>query len=984
MTAHERIREHRLEILWWEFCCLLHDIGKLSDDFVRYRQTWHAVRGGYARGDPHDHDWLGRDGMLAEEFRKLKLFFEAELIENPVVSGQVSVANAVNHHIAPKDELGRLLQQGDGIDSAQDRNFPLLAYEQTSYGAGLPPRVFRGNVFGHETEVVPEELDAKRREFYRELEGLLELSDDGLTPLPHWPAKKYDVFVKIRDLMRAMWDRAMSDTTRPNNDTSLWEHAFSVASITKALHASRIAADGTARSVDSPFQIFGVGFDSFRVLASSVKLADVAARKQMLEDAFDEVRKLIEYDVPCGNQVYRDDDQAFFLMAPVGEDLLEWVRAEVKKRWGLAFKGELEPAFVNGGPGRPLTVIPELIDEMRMQTSSPIRDGGSTATDFHKRWKEVEHAQVCPVCRLRPAERGPDSICRVCRARRTKAAGARSTVETPFVTEIGGKPGRVALIVARIGLRGWLDGGLVRTLLVTPPEGVQKSIGALKAFADFPQAGDPDFDEEFAKYCAVREKNHGYAAMLKEFRRVQKELSFTAETRFAPFLYGRGLTPGPGDRLRVPSPAGQHSLQATLSNLATELAGSPDMAAAMLATLCSKSPTPSTLLDVWETTQEFFQDVAAWLPEILPKRKRYKIHLRGDLPDPKLHEGMALDGRIDGRAWEFVYVNPRELWMLGAESPVRQSATIHIGHDAVEVEHAEWVEGVYHPYRVISKSPVRLLMMVPADAALPALKEINRRYFQAFGKVYGRLPLATAVLFFPAHLPMFSVLDAARRTERGFRSLQEGPWVTGPLACPETVNVTLGDGETEDPFHPYLLLADSHTPDAEIDFRTPMGPMVHMARIESQEVKYRPNLLRTAWLGSSAARLDVDLALPESAKEDRTWSLADHRKATTPRRGPEGPMWHGMDFEHEAEALWATLVASELSDTQLRNVLQLFSRRNGAWSKHEGGTRGAAHLAASLLPQNLREGVRTALVNGSFEQMTRLHLGILKERLHQE
>lgn len=95
-------------------------------------------------------------------------------------------------------------------------------------------------------------------------------------------------------------------------------------------------------------------------------------------------------------------------------------------------------------------------------------------------------------------------------------------------------------------------------------------------------------------------------------------------------------------------------------------------------------------------------------------------------------------------------------------------------------------------------------------------------------------------------------------------------------------------------------------------------------------------------------------------------------------------MWHGMDFEHEAEALWATLVASELSDTQLRNVLQLFSRRNGAWSKHEGGTRGAAHLAASLLPQNLREGVRTALVNGSFEQMTRLHLGILKERLHQE
>jgi hypothetical protein len=92
-----------------------------------------------------------------------------------------------------------------------------------------------------------------------------------------------------------------------------------------------------------------------------------------------------------------------------------------------------------------------------------------------------------------------------------------------------------------------------------------------------------------------------------------------------------------------------------------------------------------------------------------------------------------------------------------------------------------------------------------------------------------------------------------------------------------------------------------------------------------------------------------------------------------------------MDFEHEGEALWATLVASRaVSDTQLRNVLQVFSRRHAAWKEHAGGAEAAAHLAASLLPKDVRDAVSTALVTGSFVRMTRLHLGILKERLHQE
>ena len=50
-------------------------------------------------------------------------------------------------------------------------------------------------------------------------------------------------YYSVRDLMTKYFEPAMSDTTRPNNDTSLWEHVYSVASVAKALHIQRILGE---------------------------------------------------------------------------------------------------------------------------------------------------------------------------------------------------------------------------------------------------------------------------------------------------------------------------------------------------------------------------------------------------------------------------------------------------------------------------------------------------------------------------------------------------------------------------------------------------------------------------------------------------------------------------------------------------------------------------------------------------------------------
>ena len=55
------IKEYRLEVLWWEICSILHDIGKLSHAFHDYRQNWWWKGWG---NDPHDHNWLKSDDRI--------------------------------------------------------------------------------------------------------------------------------------------------------------------------------------------------------------------------------------------------------------------------------------------------------------------------------------------------------------------------------------------------------------------------------------------------------------------------------------------------------------------------------------------------------------------------------------------------------------------------------------------------------------------------------------------------------------------------------------------------------------------------------------------------------------------------------------------------------------------------------------------------------------------------------------------------------
>jgi hypothetical protein len=169
------------------------------------------------------------------------------------------------------------------------------------------------------------ELERQRRELYSDLWKIVQEIKTDSDPAP-------DQYRGIRDLLRDKFERGMSDTTRPDNDTSLWEHVYSVTSIAKAIHirlllegkkleeikqADKEKATGRERTL---YRICGIGFDGLGYLATAHKIGDVVGRRRVIERVFDAVRDLLEYQLPFGNEIYRDGDCLLFLTPALSEE----------------------------------------------------------------------------------------------------------------------------------------------------------------------------------------------------------------------------------------------------------------------------------------------------------------------------------------------------------------------------------------------------------------------------------------------------------------------------------------------------------------------------------------------------------------------------------------------------------------------------------------------------------------------------------------
>jgi hypothetical protein len=946
--------DQRRAILLLEALGLIHDLGKLSDTFLKSKEPSATVE--------YNHDLLADPrsvgiynthaaipGDAAASYAQTILSDAAirpsafqERADLTAVLEQVTFTDWTGQsynfaELAPlvaHPGLARLVANWRGVlTKAMQPGFLVGALHGTAHieKEGEPDQhqqpynhIFRATPFGLEEQigtVVSQELtDA--------LNGLplADIENITTTQRSDWLAQ-----------MKALMSRGLADNRRPHNEVSLWDWGYTVATLTKAAAAYIFKNGWPANLNDLPYRTLRVNLGILERYTHSDKISDLLGVRQALNEASPRVQTLLEETYALGNCFYRDETGIYYLLPDIfDENELAALRREIQ----ACFPPDLRPRVHLGeritagqldgrSPAHDPGALRRLVAEPRAQALGE----APTQTDnnlylFEGEWTEGRpaNAETCMACGARPvgyprhgslgeAERELSpwatqekaerrNICRVCLDRRGRRAeqwakdGLQGTIWTD---EVADDNGRLALFVGKLDLEGWLDGKMLRTLKVK---------------------------------------------------------------------------------------------DAT-----------------------TKNPSPARLYRIAETARQFWEQVTGKLmPPVIGQRpSRLALYPQSHSP-LDLGHFHAYEVEVDGVALNVVWDKPndrfltadnltylgRRLEMDQDEIPTRvsgrrvqvlePSSFLNTGQPLVKafIERVERLDG-YLPAIPLLTEPSACLMLVPADRALSLTLAVKNEYERQMGRVRDRLPLCLGLVFCHRRTPVRAVLEAGRAMLKmnagekweGWRLMGKTSPNTGECALTFDngitwrVPVVAGDGATKDEWYPRMYEGDTwaegqvrHATDLQVsDPGTPQN--------SGNKVWIRPSRFDFEFLDAASRRFEIHydehgrrsrrtrpFYLEDLDRFDELWKRMKHLAVSQRHqviRTIEATReeWYGADQSAQAkdDGVFRQFVTDTLA--------------GAAWPKDQPW-RG--------IPQGLRDKLIQAGASGELTDLAELHMEILKER----
>lgn len=578
-------------------------------------------------------------------------------------------------------------------------------------------------------------------------------------------------------------EQALGDTRWPINEINLWDFSATIAALFKS-SAAKASLGGRLPTVgEMRWSLLHLSFDGLDFWGQAHHVTDLLGRREVLTRGLDNARELLEVTYPLGNEIYRDEHGAVFVV-PDTPDLLNLTDDQsqtLQQLLAAAFNAagladELVPHVDASGPyrGKKLNLAGVLKDRRRTNRPDPEAAG--------KWWTggRPDNAEICTVCGLRPVgypQRGSPAeavlelapwadpakardrnVCRICLDRRGRRARDWAKDEnglfgqTVWTDEVADQHGRLALVVGRFDLTGWLDGRLIPTM--------QKEVS-------------------FARIRRCWETTRAF------WQEVQAEI-----------LPGV-MTPVPG-RLKI-----------TVKDPAA-------VGKALGAYHVYDWPLPRgvTLSVVWDPEQRAF--LSADNPLYLTGPEQL-----GRLEKPEQDPLRALRELTNA-----IRARPR----AGLREPSgygRPSET----KVTVEVEDVALLDDSgYRPFIPLAAEPALFMALVPAAQGLKVAEAIRDKYQAEMGRVRDRLPLHLGLVFFPRRTPLRAVLEAGRSLLAMGGDWAWEPWTVVAADPPQpwdptnktaptshrtltfangaawTVPLRMGDGHTPDRWYPHLLI----------------------------------------------------------------------------------------------------------------------------------------------------------------------------------
>ncbi|SHH27822.1 CRISPR-associated protein, Csx11 family [Thermosyntropha lipolytica DSM 11003] len=288
----------------------------------------------------------------------------------------------------------------------------------------------------------------------------------------------------------------LSDDRYPINDITLWDQAYMAASMFKACLAEAVMKDDLNVNLKNyGWRILGVQYDKLGMAERGHKPSHIAWYREKMQVLDKQIKKLLEYDYPAGNEIYRDETGIYFLVGEIwGRDFTDGLaelnpdfnclKEEIKSIFTREIGGEFYPAVFLSSASRGLMQLGYLLEKAKENFLQVERK--KIELEIREKYRGI-----CQICRIRlveaeEIESGEEKyLCAYCRENKSRKRLAgwleKRNEETIWMSELRDRNGQVALVTLKFELRDWLNGNMFNTCLVRREEAA-KHIRGIKSF----------------------------------------------------------------------------------------------------------------------------------------------------------------------------------------------------------------------------------------------------------------------------------------------------------------------------------------------------------------------------------------------------------------------------------------------------------------------------------------------------------------------
>ncbi len=1010
-------------ILLAELGGLIHDVGKLSEEFV----TQQSIEC-YQSQDQKcsfDHEDVQRvvdqsflsqlGGLLQDQRWRNRLKYNRQIQQ--LRDAPDHLAHFISGHCNINSGKGllALVTRCDQVDSGVDKGF-LQNDAKQHWNA-----TYIASAFGYERHRLDGSSTGLRDARQQWADDVYPLLDEILSQ----KASIADKRDRILESTAQAFCQALGETRRAANDITLWDHAYSVASLLKVAVAWVLLTQQWPSNLRMlQWRILRVSFDGLSFLERAHRIPDILGRREAIQKGLDSVRRLLEVDIPLGNEIYRDENGSAFVLPDV-PDLLDWkdnAGKTLRECIAEVFSQEVDREIyleLGGGfsnPNRYAIYLGQLVGH---HLPSPPRPD-----DVEAWWQSAGDREFCTVCGLRPQGSSPKSqerrVCEVCERRRQDRSQewAKTLTTTVWSDEVADENGRLALVVARLDMDRWLNGEMLYTTLgqPVPADGYEKVVAQLAKELEQNVSPDNTMLKKLAPEAFKGQQAQQFYKAVVEERDIH------------------GI-----------------SQNIASSNYRTQ-------AERLLLFLLRKSPSFARIRRIWQTVRQFWQEVCPTDPDyplsnslvadVVGTRDDARLELRGHIQPQRpgdtlgpyhtyelvLPQNVRMSVVWDEKNGRFITADnldylatpdllgkhPQEVLRQGEtftlEVPVGYGGANRVWGEITLTANAAPISGSYVPVIPILAEPRTFMALIPADRALEVVQAIRKKYEREMGKVRNRLPLHIGIVFAGRRVPLRAILDAGRRLLRqqgvthGWEVKEAVPDSSSGLPnhlqgdphfqrCQKVVlsrdgrrltwyvPLKMGDGTTDDHWYPYVFLDGGARIAGRKDYFQAPNPwtgqldwVIHARELQSGDrVFFTPATLDWIWLDTPSRRFEV------------VYDSSGRR-----RDRPQRP--YLLDDLERMERLWE--IFQKLSLSQQHQVLAEIEGARERWSgPNQDPTalwndpvfrqRVTDILAAAEWPESSpwsglteeeRESLVQAAVRGELADWAELHIQILKEK----